>query len=97
VIERSPTLSIGLAVRDGKQVVGRCIESILSQDFTDLELVISDNASDDGTIETLEDYARAHPRIALNVNEANIGLYENMRRVLHSSLGTLFRWISADD
>jgi glycosyltransferase involved in cell wall biosynthesis len=97
VTEDSPTLSIGLAVRNGRQVVGRCIESILSQDFTDLELVISDNASDDGTIEILEDYARADPRIALNVNEVNIGLYENMRRVLHSSRGTLFRWISADD
>ena len=79
------------------QVVGRCIDSILSQDFTDLELVISDNASDDGTIEILEGYARADPRIALSVNEVNIGLHENMRRVLDNSQGTLFRWISADD
>jgi glycosyltransferase involved in cell wall biosynthesis len=95
--EDSPTLSIGLAVRNGKQVIGRCIDSILSQDYADLELVISDNASDDGTIEILEDYARTDPRIALSVNEVNIGLYENMRRVLESSRGTLFRWISADD
>ena len=35
--DRSPTLSVGLAVRNGKDVVGRCIESVLSQDFTDLE------------------------------------------------------------
>jgi glycosyltransferase involved in cell wall biosynthesis len=97
VTEEAPTLSIGLAVRNGGQVVRRCIDSILSQDFTDLELVISDNASDDGSVETLEEYARADPRVALSVNEVNIGSHENMRRVLDSSRGRLFRWISADD
>ena len=61
--------------------VGRCIESILSQDFTDLELVVCDNASDDGTIKILEDYARADRRLRLSVNQVNIGLHENMRRV----------------
>lgn len=95
--ENSPALSIGLAVRNGRHFVERCIESILSQDFTDLELVISDNASDDGTIGMLEGYARADRRLRLNVNQVNIGLHENMRRVLDSSRGTFFRWISADD
>ena len=58
-----PALSIGLAVRNARHGVQRCIESILSQDFADLELVICDNVSDDGTIETLEEYARADARI----------------------------------
>ena len=93
----SPTLSIGLAVRNGRHFVERCIESILSQDFTDFELVICDNASDDGTVAMLEDYARADPRVRLSVNHSNIGIHENMRRVLGSSRGRLFRWISADD
>jgi len=97
VTKDSPPLSIGLAVRNGRHFVGRCIESILSQDFTDFELVISDNASDDGTIEILEEYARADRRLRISANQTNIGLHENMRRVLDSSRGTLFRWISADD
>ena len=92
-----PALSIGLAVRNGRPFVERCIESVLSQDFTNLELVVCDNASDDGTIGTLEEYARADRRLRLSVNRVNIGLHENMRRVLESSRGTLFRWISADD
>jgi glycosyltransferase involved in cell wall biosynthesis len=97
VSEDSPTLSIGLAVRNGQHFVGRCIESVLSQDYTDLELVICDNASDDRTITILEDYARADQRLRFSVNKVNIGLHENMRRVLDSSRGTFFRWISADD
>ena len=57
--ERPPTVSVGLAVRNAVDVIKRCIESVLSQDFPDLELVISDNASDDGTSGFLEEYARA--------------------------------------
>ena len=56
---RTPTLSIGLAVRNGSAIIGRCIESVLSQDFADLELIVCDNASDDETVETVAGYARA--------------------------------------
>jgi glycosyltransferase involved in cell wall biosynthesis len=95
--EPAPALSIGLAVRNRKDVIGRCIESVLSQDFTDLELIIRDNVSDDGTTAVLEDYARSDRRIALSVNEANVGSHDNMRMVLSASRGRFFRWISDDD
>lgn len=95
--QAAPVLSIGLAVRNGGRVVERCIESILSQNFTDLELVICDNRSDDTTIARLERYARSDPRVRFSVNELNIGSHENMRRVLDVSRGIFFRWISHDD
>lgn len=95
--EKLPALSIGLAVRNGTRAVARCIDSVLSQDFTDLELVVSDNVSDDGTMDLLERYARADQRIRLNQNKVNIGSHENMNVVLERSRGTFFRWISADD
>jgi glycosyltransferase involved in cell wall biosynthesis len=97
VSEPAPAVSVGLAVRNGKNVVGRCIESILSQDFCDLELIVSDNASDDETIETVENYASMDPRVKLRVNAVNIGSHENMNGVLAAARGTYFRWISADD
>jgi glycosyltransferase involved in cell wall biosynthesis len=93
----SPTLSVGLAVRNGENVLARCIDSVLSQDLADFELVISDNASDDGTNALLTEYARADTRIRLHANAVNIGSHENMNRVLELSRGELFRWISADD
>jgi glycosyltransferase involved in cell wall biosynthesis len=95
--EGLPALSIGLAVRNGRNVIGRCIESVLSQGFSDLELVVCDNASDDGTVAAVEDYANADERVRLSVNPSNIGLHENMKRVLGLARGTYFRWVSADD
>jgi glycosyltransferase involved in cell wall biosynthesis len=92
-----PALSVGLAVRNGRDTVGRCIESVLSQDFSDLELIVSDNASDDDTVDVVESYARMDRRITLNVNTFNVGAHENMNLVLAAAGGDYFRWISADD
>ena len=92
-----PAVSVGLAVRNDPDGVKRCIESVLSQDFTDLELVICDNASGDDTVATVREYAREDRRVRVAVNAVNIGSHENMNRVLELSRGTLFRWISADD
>jgi glycosyltransferase involved in cell wall biosynthesis len=97
VIERAPKLSVGLAVRNGRDCVERCIDSILAQDFTDFELVICDNVSDDGTVEILKRYAQEDRRIKVSLNDVNIGSHENMKLVLTRSRGELFRWISADD
>jgi glycosyltransferase involved in cell wall biosynthesis len=93
----SPVISAGLAVRNGHKTVGRCIESVLAQDFADLELVVSDNASDDETIAIVESYARTDRRVRLEANPVDIGSHENMNRVLAAARGTYFRWISADD
>jgi glycosyltransferase involved in cell wall biosynthesis len=93
----APVISIGLAVRNDPDGVGRCIESVLAQDLTDLELVICDNASDDDTVATIDEYARRDRRVKVTVNPVNIGSHENMNHALERSSGTLFRWISADD
>lgn len=94
---KSPAVSVGLAVRNGEKTVERCIDSILSQDLEDLELIVSDNVSDDGTIEIVESYVRMDQRVRLTVNPVNVGVQENMNRALAAARGTYFRWISADD
>jgi glycosyltransferase involved in cell wall biosynthesis len=94
---KSPVISVGLPVRNARETVERCIESVLSQDLADLELIVSDNASDDGTIEMVEGYARMDGRVRLSVNPVNVGIHENMNRVLAQARGMYFRWISADD
>src|SRR5262245_7533482 len=95
--EDVPVLSIGLAVRNGQDSIERCIKSILSQDFFDFEIVVSDNASSDTTRDILEQLAQTDRRLKLYFNHADIGLHENMNRVLILARGKFFRWISHDD
>ena len=93
----TPAVSVGLAVRNAQDVIDRCVESILSQDFADLELVVCDNASDDETVTILQRIAADDSRLRLIVNETNIGSHENMNSALEQARGTFFRWISSDD
>jgi glycosyltransferase involved in cell wall biosynthesis len=95
--ERIPRISFGLAVRNGESSICRCLDSLIAQDFSDFEVVVSDNASTDGTPRILEEYAARDPRIRVSRNQENIGLIENVNLVFHRSRGEYFRWIGADD
>lgn len=90
-------VSVGLAVRNGADTIERCVSSILGQDLVDLELVVSDNASDDGTGQLLERLAASDSRLKLERLDSNIGQHGNMNRVFDRSTAPLYRWISADD
>lgn len=55
------TVRILLATYNGEKYIGEMIESILAQDYTDWQLVLSDDQSKDGTVAILEDYAGKYP------------------------------------
>ena len=58
-----PRISIGLPVYNGAKYLRSSLDSILRQDYTDFELIISDNASTDGTSQICEEYATIDKRI----------------------------------
>jgi len=94
---RPPRVSIGLPVYNGAEFVGEAIESILGQTFEDLELVISDNASTDDTLEICRQYRDRDPRVRLHENPVNLGASRNFNLVFELSEGEYFRWAAADD
>jgi glycosyltransferase involved in cell wall biosynthesis len=93
----APTVSIGLPVFNGANYVADSIQSILSQTFTDLELVISDNASTDDTRAICERFAANDPRVRYHRSNANMGAAWNHNQVFRLSRGRYFRWSSHDD
>ena len=93
----SPKISIGLPVRNASDTLEQCLSSILGQTMRDFELVVSDNASDDGTAELLQEAASKDARIKLHLLQENVGQHANMNLVFDRSSTPLFRWISADD
>ncbi|MEA3411740.1 MAG: glycosyltransferase [Pseudomonadota bacterium] len=93
----SPLVSIGLPVYNGERFIGAALDSIGSQTFEDFELVISDNASTDGTQEICERYAGKDGRIRYLRNEINIGAGNNFNRAYELSKGKHFKWMAHDD
>jgi glycosyltransferase involved in cell wall biosynthesis len=90
-------VSIGLPVFNGENYLPRALDSILRQTYSDFELIISDNASTDGTQEICKEYASSDSRIRYFRNDANLGAARNYNRVFSLSSGTYFKWASHDD
>lgn len=90
-------VSIGLPVRNGERVLAGAVRSVLEQEHRHLELVISDNASDDSTEEICREFARSDPRVRYYRQPENIGLLNNFSRVQELAGGTYFKWIGDDD
>jgi hypothetical protein len=70
---------------------------VLAQTFHDLELVIVDDASTDGTVAIARRYERADPRVRVFVNERNLGDYPNRNCAATLVRGELFKYHDSDD
>ena len=92
-----PTVSIGLPVYNGENYLKWAVDSILNQTYRDFELIISDNASTDKTMELCGAYAKEDSRISYYRNENNLGASWNFNRVFHLSKGKYFQWACHDD
>jgi glycosyltransferase involved in cell wall biosynthesis len=90
-------VSIGLPVYNGESFINNSINSILSQNFSDFELIISDNASTDNTWDIITSYAARDKRISLYRQPQNIGGLKNFEFVLHKARGSYFMWAAVDD
>jgi glycosyltransferase involved in cell wall biosynthesis len=94
---RKPRVSIGLPVYNGERFLEETLRSLLAQTYADFELIISDNASTDGTEEICRRYAATDKRVRYYRNTKNVGVGRNFNRVFELSSGDYFKWASADD
>jgi glycosyltransferase involved in cell wall biosynthesis len=86
-MSNKPLVSIGLPTYNRAATLGRAIESALDQDYQNIELLISDNASTDET-----------EAICLGAaQQTNQGAIANFREVLRQSGGEFFMWLADDD
>ena len=92
--EGGPLVSIGLPMYNGGDYLAASIDSLLAQTYPNIELIISDNASDDGSADICKHYAEADPRVRYDRLTSNIGGVNNhnrggrigARRILHVGL-----------
>jgi len=92
-----PQVSIGMPVYNGEKFIREALDSLLAQTFTDFELIISDNASIDGTEAICREYAVRDARIRYERQASNLGATANFKFVLDEAIGTYFMWAANDD
>ncbi len=86
-----------MPVFNGDNYLEQALCSILEQTYSDFELIISDNASNDGTEEVCRIYAGKDRRIRYYRNDINVGAAMNFNRTVSLAKGEYFKWAAHDD
>lgn len=90
-------VSVLIPTYNSKPYLLECLDSIVSQDFTDMEILISDDASADDTIKAIQAYAVRDARIRWWQNPKNLGFVGNHNACLQSANGEYVKFIHPDD
>ena len=85
-----------MSVYNGEKYLAESIESILAQTYKDFECIIVNNASTDGSLSIMQEYAKKDPRIRL-ASEEKKGLVYALNTGLHLAQGTYIARMDADD
>lgn len=94
---KAPTVSVCVPTYNYGRFLTDTIESVLQQDLTDLELVITDDASTDGTAELVSRYEADDPRVRYIRNEKRLGMNGNIKRAADLARGRYIKMLCADD
>ncbi len=91
-----PLVSVILCGFNQVETIGRAVESVLEQTYSEVELVAIDNGSKDGTAEALGSYA-SDPRVSLLLYPANRAVTERLNAGIAASSGKYISLLYGDD
>ena len=89
-----PLVTVVTAVYNGQSYLAACLESVLRQDYPNIEHIVLDGASNDGTVDVLQHY---DDRIALWRSEPDAGVYDAWNRGIAEARGEWICFLGVDD
>jgi len=92
-----PLVSVLMTAYNREAYLPSAIESVLSQWWSDFELVIVDDRSSDRTLDIAREYARRDQRIRVHANERNLGDYGNRNHAASLARGEFLKFQDSDD
>ena len=89
-----PKVSIITSVYNNKETIAEAIESVLSQTYDNIEYIVVDGASKDGTVDIIQQYA---DKITTFVSEADKGIYDGLNKGVALATGDVIGFLHSDD
>ncbi len=94
---KEPLISVGIPLYNMVDTLDRCLNSVINQTYKNLEIIISDNNSDDGSYDICKKFKKKDSRIILIRQSKIIPMNDNFNFVLNKANGEYFVWQAADD
>ncbi|MBR2595193.1 MAG: glycosyltransferase family 2 protein, partial [Solobacterium sp.] len=91
-----PKVSVIIPVYNAEKNIERCADSVLNQEYRDLELIMVDDGSKDGTAAILDELAARDERVRV-IHKPNGGVSETRNRALDMAAGKYVQFLDADD
>ncbi|MBN1614997.1 MAG: glycosyltransferase family 2 protein [Deltaproteobacteria bacterium] len=92
-----PAVSVIIPAYNREKFIGRALESALAQTFRDMEIIVVDDGSSDGTIEVVKKLAGSDSRLYLLVHEKNRGAQAARNTGIFASAGDYIAFLDSDD
>ena len=94
----TPLVTVGIPTYNRAKGLERTLQCIQQQTYTNLEIIVSDNASTDtDVLSLLQKAAAADSRVKFFVQEKNISIVPNFQFLLDQAGGKYFLWAADDD
>ena len=90
-----PIFSIGVTTYNRRKFLKECLDSILSQSYSNFEVIVGNDYIEDKLY--LEEFDIDDPRIRIANHEQNVGEIKNMNWLLNEAQGRYFTWLADDD
>ena len=96
-MNKAPLVSVVVPTYNQKDVVEQALQSIVDQSYDNLEIIISDDCSSDGTQSILSNFAERHPRVVLFLQKKNLGITANYNFLTEKCSGKYVATFAGDD
>ena len=92
-----PLITVAIPVFNSETTLSTCFESILSQSYTNIEIIVSENCSTDKTSEICDYYASLDHRVTIIHRSNHVSAWLNFASLLNLGQGDFFMWAASDD
>jgi len=92
-----PLVSIALCTYNGERYLVEQLDSIINQTYTNIEIIVVDDGSSDGTLDILQSYAEKYPKFKVYKNKVNLGYIKNFEKAISLCTGDCIALSDQDD
>jgi glycosyltransferase involved in cell wall biosynthesis len=94
---RQPLVSIALCTYNGAVYLRQQLDTLVTQTYGNIEIIVVDDCSTDNSVAVLKEYAENFPQISLHQNQSNLGYIKNFERAISLTKGGFIALADQDD